>query len=421
VGESVLGVSNDLLKRVASDVGTPVYVYSASVVRQQWKVLCDALADIPHQIHYSVKANSNLALLALIRNLGAGADIVSGGELARVEAAGFDPNDVVFSGVGKTRTELVAAVDWGVGLINVESVAELDTLIEITDHFSNPVRIGLRVNPDVTTHTHPYTRTAERGMKFGVPPDQVLAMAQRSAAAPGLELVSVGMHLGSQISDPAHYREGAEKLTGVVQELCATGIHNLTSVDAGGGLAITYTTEQALEAKEFVDAVAPLHRATGLTLLVEPGRFLVGNAGVLLTRVTYEKHTGGRDFLIVDAGMNDFLRPSHYGAVHEVAVVDPGSVARPRTENFGPVDIVGPICETGDFLGLQRKLDAVGSGGLVAVCGAGAYGFSMSSTYNSRPRAAEVLIDGSSYAVVRRRESYDDLWRGEVTTPEWIG
>jgi diaminopimelate decarboxylase len=420
VGESVLGISNGLLKRVAFDVGTPVYVYSVSVVREQWKALSDALAALPHRIHYSVKANSNLALLGIMRSLGAGADIVSGGELARVKAAGFDPKDIVFSGVGKTRTELVAAVEWGVGLINVESADELEMLAELTDHVGSRVQLGLRVNPDVTTHTHPYTRTAERGMKFGVPLDQVGELAQRVAAAPGLELVSVGMHLGSQISDAAHYREGAEKLAGVVRDLCAAGVHTLTSIDAGGGLAITYTTERALEAKEFVDAVAPLHRATGLTLLVEPGRFLVGNAGVLLARITHQKHTGGRDFLIVDAGMNDFLRPSHYGAVHEVTVVDPGDVGRSPAKISGSVDIVGPICETGDFLGLGRKLAAVGSGGLVAVCGAGAYGFSMSSNYNSRPRGAEVLVDGDSYAVVRRRESYEDLWHGEVTTPEWI-
>jgi diaminopimelate decarboxylase len=420
VGESILGISNRLLKRVAADVGTPVYVYSANAMRDQWEVLRDAFASVSHRIHYSVKANSNLTVLGLMRGFGAGADIVSGGELARVKVAGFAPEDVVFSGVGKTRTELEAALDWGVGLINVESAGEVDLLAGLADRAQGPVRVGIRVNPDVTTETHPYTRTAERGMKFGVPPDQVGDLARVVAAASGLELASVGMHLGSQISDATHYRVGAEKLVGVVSELRAAGIDTLTSVDAGGGMAITYTTEQGLQANDLAEAVAPLYHETGLTVLVEPGRFLVGNAGVLLTRVTYRKHTGGRDFLVVDAGMNDFLRPSHYGAVHDMTVVDVGGGARSTTDAAGPVDVVGPICETGDFLGLGRDLGAVGCGGLLAVCGAGAYGFSMSSSYNSRPRAAEVLVDEGRYAVVRQRERYDDLWRGETTSPEWI-
>ncbi len=420
VGESILGISNRLLKRVAADVGTPVYVYSANAMRDQWMSLREAFASVPHRIHYSVKANSNLTVLGLMRSLGAGADIVSGGELARVKVAGFAPEDVVFSGVGKTRTELEEAVDWGVGLINVESAGELDLLAGLADRVREPVRVGIRVNPDVTTETHPYTRTAERGMKFGVPPDQVGDLARIVTAASGLELTSVGMHLGSQISDAAHYREGAEKLVGIVSEVRAGGIDTLTSVDAGGGMAITYTTERGLQVDDLAKAVAPLYHQTGLTVLVEPGRFLVGNAGILLTRITYRKHTGGRDFLIVDAGMNDFLRPSHYGAVHDMTVVDFGDGAHSTTDASGPVDVVGPICETGDFLGLGRELGAVGCGGLLAVCGAGAYGFSMSSTYNSRPRPAEVLVDDGRYAVVRRRQQYEELWRGEVQTPEWI-
>lgn len=402
---------------MAEVTGTPVYVYDADAVRAQWRRLEAAFASVPHRVHYSVKANSNLAVLALLEGLGAGADIVSGGELARVLRAGFAPGDVVYSGVGKSRAELEAAVSAGVGLINLESPAEFDVLRAVAGALNRPVSVGIRVNPDVTTETHPYTQTGARGMKFGVPLDGVLPLATAIAAADGIELASVGMHIGSQIADPASYAEGAAKLEALVGAIRGAGIDSLTSVDVGGGLAVRYTDERMLDPQAFADAVRPLHEATGLTLLMEPGRYLVGNGGVLLTSVLYRKHSGGRDFVIVDAGMNDFVRPSLYGARHGVRVIDPGDVS--GAPAAAAADVVGPICETGDFLGLGVELAPLGPGGVLAVGGAGAYGFSMSSTYNSRPRAAEVLVDGNRFGVVRARESVEDLWRGETREPAW--
>ncbi len=416
-------VGQGLLTRIAACVGTPVYVYDAEAIRRQYAALTGALAGVPHRVHYSVKANANLAVLALIRSLGAGADIVSGGELARVRRAGFAGQDIVFSGVGKTDRELAAALQAGVGLINLESEGEFELLARLARErgTGRPVSVGIRVNPDVTADTHPYTQTGAAGMKFGVPLDQVVPLAQRIAAAAELVLRSVGMHLGSQISDPAPYRQGAARLAELVEALRAAGIRTLASVDVGGGLAISYGTSPALDARTFAEAVSPLARRTGLPLLVEPGRFLVGNAGCLLTRVLYRKRSGGRVFLVTDAGMNDLLRPSLYGAYHEIRVVDGDSGAGGAAVSAGGelVDVVGPNCESGDFLGLDRRLPGAGPGTLLAVLGAGAYGFGMSFPYNSRPRAAEVLVDGGRYAVVRDREGVDDLMRGESAQPVW--
>jgi diaminopimelate decarboxylase len=404
-------------------VGTPVYVYDAEAIRRQYAALTGALAGVPHRVHYSVKANANLAVLALIRSLGAGADIVSGGELARVRRAGFAGQDIVFSGVGKTDRELAAALEAGVGLINLESEGEFELLARLARErgTGRPVSVGIRVNPDVTADTHPYTQTGAAGMKFGVPLDQVVPLAQRIAAAPELVLRSVGMHIGSQVSDPAPYQQGAARLAELVEALRAAGIRTLASVDVGGGLAISYGASPALDAPTFAEAVAPLARRTGLPLLVEPGRFLVGNAGCLLTRVLYRKRSGGRVFLVTDAGMNDLLRPSLYGAYHEIRVVDGdrGAAGAVASDGGEVVDVVGPNCESGDFLGLDRRLPGAGPGTLLAVLGAGAYGFGMSFPYNSRPRAAEVLVDGGRYAVVREREGVDDLMRGESTQPVW--
>ncbi len=405
-----------LLSRVAAAVGTPVYVYDVDAIRRQYAALSAALAGIPHRVHYSVKANANLGVLRLLRDLGAGADIVSGGELARALAAGFRGADLVFSGVGKTEAELTAALNAGVGLINLESEGEFEALRRLTQGRPSPAAVGIRVNPDITTETHPYTQTGRAGMKFGVPLDQVLPLARRIATEPSLRLVSVGMHIGSQIADPAPYQEGAGRLAELVASLRAEGIATLTSVDVGGGLGIPYGDVEGMEVTCFASAVAPLARATGLPLLVEPGRFLVGNAGYLLTRVLYRKHSGGRWFVITDAGMNDLLRPSLYQAYHEITVVD-GAEEAGGAE--GAVDVVGPNCESGDFLALDRSLPGAGPGALLAVLGAGAYGFGMSFQYNSRPRAAEVLMDGGRYAVIRQRETADDLMRGERVDPDW--
>lgn len=420
-----------LLSRIAATVGTPVYVYDADVIRRQYAALSAALAGVPHRVHYSVKANASLAVLRLLRGLGAAADIVSGGELARVLAAGFRGADIVFSGVGKTERELTAALAAGVGLVNLESDGEFELLRRLARGRPSPAAVGIRVNPDVTTETHPYTQTGRAGMKFGVPMDQVPALARRIAAERALVLVSVGMHIGSQIADPTPYREGAARLQELVAALRGDGINTLTSVDVGGGLGISYGCGEGMEVTRFASAVAPLARATGLPLLVEPGRFLVGNAGYLLTRVLYRKHSGGGRFVITDAGMNDLLRPSLYQAYHEITVVDAAeeagraeeaggrTVASAPSASSAPVDVVGPNCESGDFLALDRALPGAGPGALLAVLGVGAYGFGMSFQYNSRPRAAEVLVDGGRYAVIRERETADDLMRGERVDPDW--
>ena len=430
MGQSVLSLSGTLLARIAARAGTPVYVYSADAIGAQHRALRAALADIPHRIHYSVKANSSLAILDLVRGLGMGGDIVSGGELARALRAGFPASDLVFSGVGKRADELSAAVAAGVGLINLESDGELEALASVA-RGGTRVNVGIRVNPDVTTETHPYTQTGKSGMKFGVPLDQVVPLARRLGRTPGLELCSLGMHIGSQISDAAPYRCGAEKLEALVETVRGQGVTTLTSVDVGGGLAIDYGRGPALDLALFADAVAPLARATGLMVLMEPGRFLVGNAGVLLTRVLYHKRSGGREIVVADAGMNDLMRPSLYQAYHEITVVNSAPISLhppPPTSTTstprgsapeGLVDVVGPNCESGDFLALGRPLPAAPPGTLLAVLGAGAYGFGMSSHYNSRPRAAEVLVAGERFGIFRERETTADLMRGETTAPVW--
>lgn len=408
---------DEQLADIAARVGTPVYVYDAEAIRRRYAELTDALrqAELRVHVHYSVKANSTLAVLTLLRSLGAGADIVSAGELARARAAGFDPAEVVFSGVGKTAAELEEALRAGVGLINIESAAEAELLACLAARLKITARIGIRVNPDVTTTTHPYTQTGEKGMKFGVPLDESLTVARWVHATPGLELSSVGMHIGSQIDSATPYASGAAKLADLVAAVRGAGIGTLSSVDVGGGLGIAYTgAERPLDPVAFARAIAPLQAATGLLVLIEPGRFLVGNAGVLLARVLYRKASGGRTILVTDAGMGDLLRPSLYRAEHPVRLVG----AEPDAPSE-IVDVVGPICETGDFLALDRALPRAAPGALLAVGGAGAYGFVMSSQYNSRPRAAEVLLDGARWGVARARETLEDLMRGESAEPSW--
>lgn len=413
MGQGILTLNHAALKRIAEAVGTPVFVYSAECIRRQHAALEAALQHIPHRIHYSVKANSSLGVLALIRQLGMGVDIVSGGELVRVLRAGFSPPQVVFSGVGKTAGELSAALEAGVGLINVESDAEFELLRQL-NRGRHPVALGIRVNPDVTTDTHPYTQTGKSGMKFGVPLDQVLPLAASVKADSRFCLISIGMHIGSQITDAMPYRRGAETLAALVAELRQAGLDSLESVDVGGGLGISYGCGPELKPEDFARAISPLAEATGLRLLVEPGRFLVGNAGCLLTRCLYRKRSGGREVVITDAGMNDLLRPSLYQAYHEIQPIEEAREAAAEV-----VDIVGPNCESGDFLGLDRRVSGVTRGSLLVVNAVGAYGFGMSSNYNSRPRAAEVMLDGDRYAVIRARETVDDLMRGEVSSPEW--
>ncbi|MBE0593974.1 MAG: diaminopimelate decarboxylase [Gemmatimonadales bacterium] len=412
MGTRLLTRRRSLLESIARKVGTPVYVYDAEAIRDRYTALDAALAPMPHRLYYSVKASSGVALLGVLRKLGAGVDVVSVGEMARAFRAGFRAGDIVFSGVGKRADELEQAVGHRIRSVNVESTAEFDLLREIAERRSGVASFGIRMNPDVATSTHPYTQTGEASMKFGVPMDEVLDIAWAAMRSPGLRLTSVGMHIGSQICDAAHYREGAARLLAVVRELRNMGLDTLESVDVGGGIGIRYRDETPLDPAAFADAVRPLVAGTGLHLAVEPGRYLVGNAGHLLTRCLYRKRAGGKTFVIADAGVNDMIRASLYGATHEVVVVAPGQGPPADRE---PVDVVGPVCETGDFLAKDRSLPDAVPGALLAVCDVGAYGFTMSSNYNSRPRAPEVLVDGDLWAVVRERESLDDLMRGEST------
>ena len=400
------------LARVAEAAGTPTYVYSAGAIRDAYDRLRRALAPVPHRVHYSVKANSNLAVLRLLRELGAGVDIVSGGELFRAQRAGFGGGDIVFSGVGKTAAELREALAAGVLLVNVESESELRLLDRVAAESGAVAPIALRVNPEVSVDTHLYIRTGERGNKFGIPIAEAMAVARLALSMRHVKLCGLDMHIGSQLSHLDPYREGLTRLLELHRELRAAGAAELRYCDIGGGLAVTYDTEMPMDVQAFAEAVLPLVAPSGLTLLVEPGRFLVGNAGVLVARVLYRKHSGGRDYVIIDAGMNDLLRPSHYNAYHLVQAV------RPR-EGRMTADVVGPVCESGDFVALDREMEQVNEGDLLAVRSAGAYGFVMASNYNARPRPAEVLVDGDRFAIVTARERYEDLVRLEAADPDW--
>jgi diaminopimelate decarboxylase len=395
------------LSAVADGAGTPAYVYNADVIRRQFRALDQALAGMPHRIAFAVKANANLAVLRVLRDLGAGADIVSGGELARALAAGFFPERIVFSGVGKTDAELAAAVDAGIGHVHLESPAELEALGAIVAAAGRPMRVGIRVNPDVTADTHPYIATGQGGIKFGVPFDQVVPLALAVGRHPLLTLDTIAMHLGSQLLDPAPYAEGIRRLLDVVARLRTAGVAGIATLDIGGGLGIRYRDESPLAPEVLAEVVLPLVREAGLGLTLEPGRYLVGSAGVLLTTVLSRKHSGGKDLVIVDAGMNDLVRPSHYLAYHEMVEVE--THGRAAAE----VDVVGPVCETGDFLARDRELPALERGERLAVLGAGAYGFVMASNYNTRPRPAEVMVDGGRWWVARPRETVEELYRTE--------
>ena len=418
MGAGILGLDPALLAAVARRVGTPTYVYGANLIRAQYHALEDALraAGLPHRICYAIKANGSLAVLRVLKGLGAGADIVSLGELERALRAGFPPETIVFSGVGKTADELDAAINSCVGQINIESPSELNAVIAAAARAgkaAGTAAVGIRVNPDVQTDTHPYTKTGDKTAKFGVPFDEVVRVAQRIKAEPRLKLKGLAMHIGSQITDVDPYRRGTVKLLELVAAVRAAGVTTIDNVDVGGGLGVRYHEEKVPALKDWVDAVAPPIRAAGLTLHCEPGRFLVANAGLLLTRVLYLKHAGGKDYVIVDAGMTDFVRPSHYNAYHEIIPLAEGGKGDKRA-----VNVVGPICESGDFLALDRKLPPVAPGDVLAVLGTGAYGFVMSSTYNARPRPPEVLVEGDKYYVARERETIEDLFRGEVLEPQ---
>ena len=402
------------LDRIARDVGTPAYVYSAAILRDRYRRLDAALAGVPHQIHYTLKANSNRAILRLLKEQGAGAEVVSGGELQRAIRAGFSPDHIVFGGVGKTDEELREAIAAKVQLVNCESEAEVHRLNELAKEAGRVVPIGIRVNPELKLRsaTHEYIKTGEKGHKFGVSYDVAVKIAMAVKGMSNVRLLGLDMHLGSQLSRIEPYREGTERLVALCKELRQAGIDTLKYLDIGGGLGVRYDTEEMPDLDRFAHLVLPLVKETGLTLVMEPGRFVVGNAGVLLATVLYRKTSGGKQYVITDTGMTELLRPSHYGAFHRIEPL------REREERI-VADVVGPVCESGDFLALDRTMSEVAPGELLVVHDVGAYGYVMASNYNARRRAAEVLVDGDRFAVVTGRESYEDLMRLEVDEPSW--
>ncbi len=401
------------LETIAEAVGTPAYVYSGGVVRDRYQRLDGALSALPHRIHYTLKANSNAGILRILRELGAGVDVVSGGELYRALKAGFRGSDIIFGGVGKTEHEIGAALDAGVLLINAESEAEVRLIDRLAGARGVVAPVGLRVNPEVTVDSsHRYIKTGEKGAKFGIPFDEVLVVARATDAMPNVALVGLDMHIGSQLFRLDPYLDGTERLISLLEQLRSDGVTTIKYLDIGGGLGVAYDEEESPDLERFAKALVSRVQPTGLTLLMEPGRFIVGNCGTLVTRVLYRKHSGGREFLVTDAGMTELLRPSHYDAYHRIDAVR-------ATEERMVADVVGPVCESGDFLALDREMDAAQAGDLLAVHDVGAYGYVMASNYNSRPRGVEVLVDGDRYAVVTERERYEDLARLELDNPEW--
>ena len=398
------------LAEIAGEQGTPCYVYSRATLERHWHVFDQALSGHPHLICYAVKANSSLAVLQVLAGLGSGFDIVSAGELQRVLSAGGDPARTVFSGVGKRADEMRFALETGIRCFNVESDAELERLNAVAADSGMIAPVSLRVNPDIDAGTHPYISTGLRDNKFGIEVESALDTYRRAAELSHINVTGIDCHIGSQITEAAPFTDALERVLGLVDRLQDEGI-TLAHIDMGGGLGIPYA---AAETPPLPDSYARalLEKLSGrsMELVLEPGRAIAGNAGVLLTRVEYLKHTAHRNFAIVDAAMNDLQRPALYGAWHEIMQLQP---------RFGVsqlYDIVGPVCETGDFLGKSRLL-ALAESDLLAVRAAGAYGFTMSSNYNSRPRAAEVMVDGEQVHVIRARETIDDLLRGEHLLP----
>ncbi|MDE2005898.1 MAG: diaminopimelate decarboxylase [Rhodospirillales bacterium] len=408
------------LAAIAAAIGTPAWVYGAATLRARYRALAAALsgAGLDAHVHFAVKANDRLAILRLLGAEGAGADVVSGGELARARAGGIPPGRIVFSGVGKTEAELRAALDADIAQINVESAEELDQLAAIARAAGRVARVALRVNPDVEAGTHAKISTGRAHDKFGIPYARAAELYAHASALDGIAPIGLAVHIGSQIRDLAPFRAAYARIAALVRDLRAAG-HAVRVVDAGGGLGIPYRNEPVPSPEGFAAALAGAFADLDVTLMIEPGRWLVGPAGVLLARVVLEKREGGRRFLVLDAGMNDLARPAMYDAWHGIVPVGAADLIAPAT----PADVVGPVCESGDTFARDRALPALAPGALVAILDAGAYGSVMSSTYNARPRAAEVLIGGGGnapFAVIRPRETEAALWRDEIV-PEWLG
>ena len=423
------------LTRVAAEFGTPTYVYSSATILDHYRRLDAALSSIDHLICYAVKANSTRAILKLLAEVGAGFDIVSGGELFRVLAAGGDPLKCTFAGVGKSGDEIAYALERGVHSFNVESESELNLIERIAGAKKIRAPVALRVNPDVDTHTHQYISTGSRENKFGIMLDQVGAIYERAARMSNIEIVGVQMHIGSQITEAGPFASAIKKVAALVGDLKTK--YSISFFSIGGGMGIIY--RRALESgsgkwwrdqgapcaglafsvRDYADAIIPPLRDLGIRILVEPGRFLVGNAGVLLTRVRYLKQTGGKKFAIVDAGMNDLIRPALYQSYHQIVPCRTSlSDADPIMRKIQKIDIVGPVCESGDFFALGREMPELHEGDLLAIMSAGAYGFAMASNYNSRLLPAEALVRGDRFALIRKRQVFEDLLRHELD-PAW--
>lgn len=390
------------LAEIAARHGTPCFVYSRAALEQQFLSYQRALQGRDHLICYAIKANSNLAVLNVLARLGAGFDIVSGGELARVLAAGGTPDKIIFSGVGKTIAEMQAALEADIHCFNVESLPELERLSAVADSMDRVARISLRVNPDVDAGTHPYISTGLKENKFGLDISQVIEFYERARSLPGIEILGVDCHIGSQLTNVAPYLDALDRMLALIDELQAIGI-TIRHLDLGGGLGVQYQNETPPTPEEYIRTILPRLEGRNLKLVFEPGRSICANAGVLLTRVEYLKETPHKNFAIVDAAMNDIIRPALYQSVMGIVPLQQGEAGR-VTRSW---DIVGPVCESGDFLGRNREL-ALAQGDLLAVCSAGAYCFAMSSNYNTRNRAPEILVDGTRHTVVRRRETYED-------------
>jgi len=414
-GQFVLHCEGVALPKLAEQYGTPLYVYSATTIRERYDAFDDAFRDLPHTICYSVKANSNLTILRVLARKGCGFDVVSGGELERVLIADRKAaKQVVFSGVGKTHEELTATLKAGIMLFNVESESELWALAECADRLRKTAPVALRVNPDVAAETHPYISTGLRKHKFGVPIRQARALYATASGARYLKVCGVSVHIGSQITDVAPFGEAMARVADLVRELRRDG-HRIDYIDAGGGLGIDYEKPNADDFSADLTAyartlTAPL-RGLDVRLLLEPGRSIIGPAGVLITSVVYRKTNDGKRFLVVDAAMNDLIRPALYEAHHEIVPVTRSAGSAAQLE---VTDIVGPVCETGDFFARDRELPVVDEGDLLAILDAGAYGMVLASNYNTRPRAAEVLVTGKSAKLIRRREKVSDLLRAEL-------
>jgi diaminopimelate decarboxylase len=409
----VLHAESVPLERLAERYGTPLYVYSTATLTRHWKVLHRSLAGLRHVVCYAVKANSNLAVLSLFARLGSGFDIVSGGELYRVRRAGGDPRKVVFSGVGKTDEEIAFALEAGVRVLNVESAPELARISIVARRLGRRAPIALRVNPDVDPKTHPYISTGLRDNKFGVSVDDARRLYPIAAQDPAFEVKGIACHIGSQITTVRPFLDAIDRVLALARDLGRQGIR-FDHLDVGGGLGITYSDETPPDPDEYGAAIKKALARFDGEVLLEPGRVLVGNAGVLATRVLYVKRSGRKTFVVVDAAMNDLVRPSYYGAHHEIERCGP---PRPGAREI-VCDVVGPICESSDFLARRRRMPEPRAGDLLVVRSAGAYGFSMSSNYNARPRAAELLVDGDRAHVARRRETWADLVRGEAPLPD---